>query len=128
MRAFQSPKGDTAKMIYLFILNDSPYGTQRTYNALRMATAMAKTSAGVRIFLLGDGVTAALSGLNPAHADYSPQEMLAFLAQRGTQIGVCRTCMEMRGIPDQSLIAGASPSTMDDLISWTEESDKVLVF
>jgi len=112
----------------LFILNDSPYGTQRTYNALRMATALAKTSAGVRVFLLGDGVTAALSGLNPAHADYNPQGMLTFLAQRGAQIGVCRTCLEMRGIPDASLIAGANRSTMDELISWTEQSDKVLIF
>jgi sulfur relay (sulfurtransferase) complex TusBCD TusD component (DsrE family) len=89
---------------------------------------MAKAGAAVRIFLLGDGVTAALSGLNPAHADYHPQEMLTFLFQRGAQIAVCRTCLEMRGIPDASLIAGASRSTMDELVSWTEESDKVLVF
>jgi sulfur relay (sulfurtransferase) complex TusBCD TusD component (DsrE family) len=69
-----------------------------------VATAMAKASTKVRVFLLGDGVTAALSALKPANADYNPQGMLSFLAQRGTQIGVCRTCMEMRGIPDEALV------------------------
>jgi uncharacterized protein involved in oxidation of intracellular sulfur len=54
--------------------------------------------------------------------------MLSFLAQRGTQIGVCRTCMEMRGIPDEALVKGATRSTMDELIAWTEECEKVLVF
>ncbi len=47
-----------------------------------------KADARVRIFLLGDEVTGALDGFNPAHADYNPQEMLKFLAGRGTQIGV----------------------------------------
>jgi uncharacterized protein involved in oxidation of intracellular sulfur len=112
----------------LFIFNDSPYGSQRTYNGLRLAVSLVKASANVRIFLLGDGVTSALDGFNPAHADYNPQEMLKFLAERGTQIGVCRTCMEARGIPDTALIAGASRSSMDELTVWTEECEKVLVF
>ncbi len=115
-------------MNFLFILNDSPYGTQRTYNALRLATAMAKASTSIRVFLLGDGVTAALNGLKPAHADYNPQEMLTLLAQHGAQIRVCRTCMDMRGIPDAALIPGASRSTMDELVAWSEECEKVLVF
>ncbi len=112
----------------LFIFNDSPYGTQRTYNGLRLAVALVKASVRVRIFLLGDGVTSALDGLNPADADYNPQEMLKFLAGRGTPIGVCRTCMETRGIPDTALIAGANRSTMDELTTWTEECEKLLVF
>jgi uncharacterized protein involved in oxidation of intracellular sulfur len=115
-------------MTYLFILNDSPYGTQRTYNALRLATAISAAGTSVRVFLLGDGVTAALNGLNPAHADYNPQEMLTVLAQRGALIRVCRTCMDMRGIPDSALISGATRSTMDELVAWTEECDKVLAF
>ena len=110
----------------LFVFNDSPYGTQRAYNGLRLAAALVNASVRVRIFLLGDGVTGALDGFNPAHADYNPQEMLKFLAGRGTQIGVCRTCMEARGIPDAALIAGANRSTMDVLTNWTEECEKLL--
>ena len=41
----------------LFILNDPPYGTERTYNGLRLANNVFKKneSAQVTIFLMGDG-------------------------------------------------------------------------
>jgi len=114
-------------MQYLFIFNDSPYGSQRTYNGLRLALALGQGNS-VRVFFLGDGVTSALLGLSPAHADYNPQEMLRQLAARGVTIGACRTCLEARGIPDDMLIPEAKRSTMDELVKWTEDSDKTLTF
>jgi len=112
---------------YLFIVNDSPYGSQRTYNGLRLAVALSKKDS-ARIFLLGDGVTAAFRGLNPAHADYNPQEMLRQLVAQGVTIAVCHTCLEARGIGDDMLIAEAKRGPMDQLVSWTEEAEKVLTF
>jgi uncharacterized protein involved in oxidation of intracellular sulfur len=41
---------------YLFILNDSPYSSQRSYNALRLVGAVANSETETTIFLLGDGV------------------------------------------------------------------------
>jgi len=44
-------------MKYLFVLNDPPYGTERSYNAIRFARELLKNSeAGneVRVFLIGD--------------------------------------------------------------------------
>ena len=39
----------------LFILNDPPYGTERSYNALRLAGALAKREGEeVKVFLMGD--------------------------------------------------------------------------
>jgi uncharacterized protein involved in oxidation of intracellular sulfur len=39
----------------LFVLNDPPYGTELSYNALRVANALAKREGTeVRAFLLGD--------------------------------------------------------------------------
>ena len=39
----------------LFILNEQPYGGERSYNALRLAISLLKAEAGeVRIFLIGD--------------------------------------------------------------------------
>lgn len=39
----------------LFILNDPPYGTERSYNALRLAGALSKREGeAVKIFLIGD--------------------------------------------------------------------------
>jgi uncharacterized protein involved in oxidation of intracellular sulfur len=103
-------------MEYLFVLNDSPYGSQRTYNALRLAGALAKGATGeVSIFLLGDGVVSGLRMHSPADASYNVQEMLRLLAAQGVSIGACRTCLEARGIDDASLVAGINRRTLDDL-------------
>jgi uncharacterized protein involved in oxidation of intracellular sulfur len=116
-------------MEYLLVLNDPPYGTQRAYNALRLAGALAKGATGeVSIFLLGDGVVCGLRRQSPADASYNVQEMLRLLAAQGISIGACRTCLEARGIDDASLVAGINRRTLDDLRNWTEEAKKVFVF
>jgi uncharacterized protein involved in oxidation of intracellular sulfur len=112
---------------YLFILNDSPYGSQRTYNALRLARALATGNARVSIFLLGDGVVSGVRRQFPADASYNVQEMLRMLAP-SVSMGACRTCLEARGIDDASLVEGILRRTLDDLGDWTEEAEKVLVF
>ncbi|MFQ5752909.1 MAG: DsrE family protein, partial [bacterium] len=42
------------------ILNDAPYGTERSYNGLRLALALTKTGEDVRVFLLADAVFCAI--------------------------------------------------------------------
>ena len=54
--------------------------------------------------------------------------MLRQLGGRGVTIGVCRTCLEARGIPDEMLISEAKRSTLDELVAWTDEAEKVLMF
>ena len=114
-------------MKYLFIFNDSPYGNQRAYNGLRLAVALSRRTQ-IGIFLLGDGVTCCLAGLTPAHADYNPQEMLRAIAGTGAAIAACGNCMEARGIRPESLIPEVRRSTMDELVAWTEEAEKVINF
>ncbi len=116
-------------MHYLFILNDSPYGSQRTYNGLRLALNLTRSGGNaMRVFLLGDGVTAAFGGFTPSHVFYNTQDMLRQLGERGVQIGACKTCLEARGILDQHLQPPVKRSTLDELTQWTEEAEKVLVF
>lgn len=44
----------------LFILNDPPYGTERSYNGLRLAGALAeRENEEIRIFLMGDAASCA---------------------------------------------------------------------
>lgn len=45
-------------MKLLFILNDPPYGTERCYNALRLAHALGKAESTneITIFLMADAV------------------------------------------------------------------------
>ncbi len=50
-------------MTTLFILNDAPYGSERSYNALRLARQLGKVEGEtVRVFLMGDAVACAKSG------------------------------------------------------------------
>lgn len=116
-------------MRYLFIFNDSPYGSQRTYSGLRLAMNLTRRSENVvSVFLIGDGVTAAFEGFTPVHCYYNTQDMLRQLGKAGARIGVCKTCLEARGILDRHLVPCAKRSTLDDLTEWTEEADKVLTF
>lgn len=51
-------------MKILMIVNDTPYGSEKIYNALRLAMKLQQEQAGteIRIFLMADAVTAALPG------------------------------------------------------------------
>jgi uncharacterized protein involved in oxidation of intracellular sulfur len=54
--------------------------------------------------------------------------MISALAAKGAKVGVCRSCIEARGIKAESLVEGAHKSTMDELAAWTQEAYKALVF
>ena len=60
-------------MTILFIINDAPYGSEKAYNALRMAMTAQKEHADVqvRLFLLADAVTCALPGQATPQGYYS---------------------------------------------------------
>lgn len=113
----------------LLILNDAPYGSERTYNAARLAGALARQAGNeVRVFLLGDAATAAHVRQQVPHGFYSLEAMLGAIPRHGGVIGVCATCMEARGMTGDDLIGGAHRSSMDELTQWTAWADKVLVF
>ncbi len=116
-------------MNYLFIFNDSPYSSQRSYNGLRLALSLAKSSENhLKIFLFGDGVICGLGQPAPLNAFYNVQELLNGLAQRNVPIAACKTCLEQRGIADEMLLKAVKRSTLDDLTNWTEEAEKVISF
>lgn len=113
----------------LFLLNDPPYGTERDYNALRLAATLARGYEGdVRVFLIGDAASCARSGQRVPDGYYNLERMLKGILVKGVEIGVCGTCMDARGIGDEDLVEGARRSTMDELARWTDQADKVLVF
>jgi len=116
-------------MKYLLILNDPPYGTERSYNALRLArNLLAKEKGEVRVFLLGDAAACAKGGQKVPQGYYNIGDMLGAVARRHGEIGVCGTCMDARGIGDSELAQGTRRSTLDELTEWTAWADKILVF
>ncbi|HJO69894.1 MAG TPA: DsrE family protein [Rhodospirillales bacterium] len=113
----------------LFILNDPPYGTERCYNALRLAQALLKTEPPpeVSVFLMADAVACAKTGQTTPDGYYNVERMLKGVA-RQARVVLCGTCMDARGLKDAELVAGAERGTMAQLAGLTAEADKVLVF
>ena len=112
----------------LFILNDPPYGTERSYNAARLARTLLNANEEVRVFLMGDAAACAAAGQKVPQGYYNLGDMLGGVIRRNGEISVCGTCMDARGMAEERLIDGARRGTMDILTEWTQWAGKVLVF
>ena len=113
----------------LFILNDGPYGSERTYNSLRLAGTLAKREGNeVRAFLMGDAVLAAHVHQKVPTGYYNVEVMLGAVARHGGQVGACGTCLDARGIDASELSESAHRGTLEELADWTGWADKVFVF
>ena len=117
-------------MSILIILNEAPYGSEKTYNALRLAIALQKGHAETRvnIFLMADAVTAAMPAQTTPQGYYNIERMLKSVIAKGGQVKLCGACCEARGVKSLPLLDGLEVSTMSQLAQWTVESDKTLVF
>ena len=80
------------------------------------------------MFLIGDAVSCALSGQTTPNGYYNIERMLKFLAAKGHQIGVCGSCIDVRGIKPEMLVEGTHRSSMDELAQWSRDSNKIIVF
>ena len=68
----------------LFVINDGPYGSERAYNALRLAMNLDKRpEAAVRLFLVGDGVACARVGQHTPNGYYNVERMIRSVAHKG---------------------------------------------
>ena len=114
----------------LLVVNDPPYGTERTYNALRLAIAVLKKDQAteLRMFLVADGASCAKAGQVVAQGSYNVEIMLKSIVKRGGVIGVCGTCMDARGLKDAELVEGTRRSSLDEWAEWTLWAEKTLVF
>jgi uncharacterized protein involved in oxidation of intracellular sulfur len=114
----------------LFILNDPPYGTERCYNALRLAQALSKNDleGKVTVFLMADAVVAAREGQKTPEGYYNMERMLKRIIAGKNDVLLCGTCMDARGMTAEDVMDGARRSTMDELAAATLAADNVLVF
>jgi len=114
----------------LIVINDPPYGTERAWNALRLATNLLVKHDDVElsVFLLGDAVGVAKSGQQTPNGYYNLERMIENILRKSAKVLICGTCMDARGLAQDELIEGALRSTMDELTTLTYEAVKVLVF
>jgi len=112
------------------IINGAPYGDERVWNALRLATASISSSIGmsVNVFLLGDAVSAAKKGQKPPEGYYNLEKMLRDLLANGAKILACGTCLNARAISKEDMVEGIEIGTMIKLAGWIKETSKVLSF
>jgi hypothetical protein len=70
----------------VLVLHDAPYGSERPYNALRLALSLAKqVDAGpIAVYLLGDAVGAAVAGQRTPDGVYNLERMLHGVLRAGT--------------------------------------------
>ena len=116
-------------MKHLFILNDPPYGTERSYNALRLAGSLAKRpEEDVRVFLMGDAAACARSGQKVPQGYYNLERMLIVVAQNHGEVGVCGSCMDARGLGEGELVKGTRRGSLEELADWSLWADRTLVF
>jgi uncharacterized protein involved in oxidation of intracellular sulfur len=113
---------------FLVIVNDQPDGSERPYNALRLAGALSKREdAELRVFLMGDAVACAVAGQRLPDGHYHLDRMIKGVLHRA-DVGCCGTCLDARGLNEHQLVEGASRSTLEELTDWTIWADKTLTF
>jgi uncharacterized protein involved in oxidation of intracellular sulfur len=116
-------------MQVLIILNEPPYGNERSYNGLRLASSLVRQNGmQLKVFLIGDAVSCAKAGQKVPQGFYNVQLMLTSVLRHEGVVGACGSCLDARGIRDQELIEGIRHSSMEELTAWTLEADKVITF
>lgn len=114
----------------LIIVNDAPYGSERLFNALRLAIQLNEQEcppAKVKLFLLSDAITAVLPKQSPSEG-YNIQQMLDIVIAQGSEVKFCGSCMHARGLTGLAVIEGCQVATMDDLAQWVLVTDKTVTF
>ena len=114
----------------LIVINDAPYGTEKAYNALRLAIQLVKDheEVEVRDFLMADAATCALANQNTPNGYYNIERMLKLIITKGAKVKICGSCADARGIKGLQLIEGTEISTMAEFTNWVVDSEKIVTF
>ena len=116
-------------MKVLVICNDPPYGTERSYNGLRLAGSLAKRDGvEVKVFLFGDAVGCAMANQKLPDGYYHLDRMVTSVIRHGGEVGCCGTCMDARALAEDALVDGARRSALEQATDWTLWADKVISF
>lgn len=117
-------------MKILIIINDAPYGSEKAYNALRIANQLNKehTDVEVRIFMLADAANCAIASQTTPNGYYNIERMMKLSLNKGAKVKICGSCAEARGLKNLALVEGAEISNLAELTNWVLDSDKVLTF
>jgi uncharacterized protein involved in oxidation of intracellular sulfur len=117
-------------MKILILINDAPYGSEKAFNAFRLAMQVQKDyeHCEMNIFLMADAVSCALPNQNTPNGYYNIERMIKSVINNKGEVKLCTSCSEARGIKNLALADGVEFSTMKELTKLTIECDKVITF
>ena len=113
---------------FTIIINEAPYAKERALSALRFAATCDIEGHKVRIWLFENGVYLAKKGQKPSKGLINYGELLENLIQGGVEVKACIVCAETRGLAQADIFDGVKIATVHELVEWTINSDKVIVF
>ncbi|MEX2683368.1 MAG: DsrE/DsrF/TusD sulfur relay family protein [Candidatus Sigynarchaeota archaeon] len=109
------------------IIGQAPYTAERPYTALRFVNTALLDGHSVKLFLIEDGIFAALKKQNPT--EYP--NVIKWIEQgieAGLEVKACAVCMKARGVEESDMVNGVKAATMHDLVAWVAECDKSIFF
>lgn len=117
-------------MKILILINEVPYGTEKAYNAFRLAMTLQKENKEVEVltFLMADAVGCAVPNQITPQGYYNIERMVKSVVSNGGKIKACGSCLDARGIGETTLITGVEKSNMKELAGWSVSADKVFTF
>ncbi|MCF7910977.1 MAG: DsrE family protein [Candidatus Cloacimonetes bacterium] len=117
-------------MKILIVVNDAPYGSEKAFNALRLAMTLCSQHEEVKtlIFLMADAVSCAVPDQKTPKGYYNIETMLKFVIENGASVRACGGCLLARGLENIKLIDGVSRSTMLEFTQWNVDADKIISF
>jgi tRNA 2-thiouridine synthesizing protein D len=113
---------------FTIIINEAPYAKERAMSALRFAWTADLEGHKIKIWLFENGVYLAKKGQKPAQGLTNYGETLENLIKGSVEVKACVVCVEARGLTQADLLEGVKIATVHELVEWTVNSDKVIVF
>ncbi len=116
-------------MQILIIVENSSYGSERPYQALRMANALLKLDdeLDLTVYLTADGVQCAKRGQKTPEGYYNIERMLKPVLRKGLVLA-CRLCAEARGLAQDDLMKEVRLVRLEEAAAMVLEADKILTY
>lgn len=111
-------------------MNDPSYGTERSFNGVRLAHALANSdpAAEVTVLLMAVADPCAKSAQKTPDGHYSLGHMPRRVGSARAQVLICSICMDVQGLAQADIMDSASRSTRDEPARKTLDADGVIVF
>ncbi|MFX1496487.1 MAG: DsrE/DsrF/TusD sulfur relay family protein [Promethearchaeota archaeon] len=111
--------------IFTVVIGDGPYTKERPYTLLRFVYTALLGGHKVNIFLVEDGIFTGKRNQDPASYD-NIGKWMADVIEEGAKVEACSVCMKARGVSEDELMEGISPTTMHRFVDMCAEADNIL--